>query len=105
MGCTPSIHVSQTGVVYCRDSDESTSPRPSNLTGATGTKISDTATGSGARGGSSIQGSSSGKYRALETRRGTIEAETQTSHMIMKVSSDIVTVLCYKSCSGVYLFC
>jgi hypothetical protein len=29
MGCTPSIHVSQTGVVYCRDSDDSNSPRPS----------------------------------------------------------------------------
>ena len=29
MGCTPSIHVSQTGVVYCRESDDSNSPRPS----------------------------------------------------------------------------
>lgn len=29
MGCTPSIHVNQTGVVYCRDSDESNSPRGS----------------------------------------------------------------------------
>lgn len=27
MGCTPSIHVSQSGVIYCRDSDESNSPR------------------------------------------------------------------------------
>nr|XP_056703915.1 high affinity cAMP-specific and IBMX-insensitive 3',5'-cyclic phosphodiesterase 8B [Euleptes europaea] len=27
MGCAPSIHVSQSGVIYCRDSDESTSPR------------------------------------------------------------------------------
>ncbi|KAM9138902.1 high affinity cAMP-specific and IBMX-insensitive 3',5'-cyclic phosphodiesterase 8B isoform 8-T8 [Pangshura tecta] len=26
MGCAPSIHVSQSGVIYCRDSDESTSP-------------------------------------------------------------------------------
>uniref|UniRef100_A0A8B9EDR6 Phosphodiesterase n=2 Tax=Anser TaxID=8842 RepID=A0A8B9EDR6_ANSCY len=26
MGCAPSIHVSQSGVVYCRDSDESSSP-------------------------------------------------------------------------------
>ncbi|XP_068821473.1 high affinity cAMP-specific and IBMX-insensitive 3',5'-cyclic phosphodiesterase 8B isoform X7 [Capricornis sumatraensis] len=27
MGCAPSIHVSQSGVIYCRDSDESSSPR------------------------------------------------------------------------------
>ena len=27
MGCAPSIHVSQSGVIYCRDSDESNSPR------------------------------------------------------------------------------
>lgn len=26
MGCAPSIHVSQSGVIYCRDSDESHSP-------------------------------------------------------------------------------
>lgn len=30
MGCTPSIHVNQTGVVYCRDSDASNSPRASH---------------------------------------------------------------------------
>ncbi|KAG3266470.1 phosphodiesterase 8B, transcript variant X3 [Ictidomys tridecemlineatus] len=27
MGCAPSIHVSQSGVIYCRDSEESNSPR------------------------------------------------------------------------------
>ena len=30
MGCTPSIHVNQTGVVYCRDSDGSNSPMTSH---------------------------------------------------------------------------
>uniref|UniRef100_A0A8C6QHU9 Phosphodiesterase n=1 Tax=Nannospalax galili TaxID=1026970 RepID=A0A8C6QHU9_NANGA len=30
MGCAPSIHVSQSGVIYCRDSDESNSPRQSS---------------------------------------------------------------------------
>lgn len=30
MGCTPSIHVNQTGVVYCRESDGSNSPRASH---------------------------------------------------------------------------
>ena len=29
MGCTPSIHVNQTGLVYCRDSDELTSQHAS----------------------------------------------------------------------------
>ena len=29
MGCTPSIHVNQTGFVYCRDSDELTSQHTS----------------------------------------------------------------------------
>ncbi|KAM8793338.1 LOW QUALITY PROTEIN: high affinity cAMP-specific and IBMX-insensitive 3',5'-cyclic phosphodiesterase 8B-like [Eudromia elegans] len=29
MGCAPSIHVSQSGVIYCRDSDESNSPHQS----------------------------------------------------------------------------
>ncbi|NWZ32184.1 PDE8B phosphodiesterase, partial [Asarcornis scutulata] len=29
MGCAPSIHVSQSGVVYCRDSDEPSSPQQS----------------------------------------------------------------------------
>lgn len=31
MGCTPSIHVSQTGVVYCRESEDSNSPHPASL--------------------------------------------------------------------------
>ncbi|KAK7492626.1 hypothetical protein BaRGS_00016105, partial [Batillaria attramentaria] len=35
MGCTPSIHVSQTGVVYCRESDDSNSPRPSAYSATT----------------------------------------------------------------------
>ena len=35
MGCTPSIHVSQTGVVDCRESDDSNSPRPSAYSSAT----------------------------------------------------------------------
>ena len=40
MGCTPSIHVNQTGVVYCRDSDDSNSPRASHsATVITGTTL------------------------------------------------------------------
>ncbi|XP_061603777.1 high affinity cAMP-specific and IBMX-insensitive 3',5'-cyclic phosphodiesterase 8B [Phyllopteryx taeniolatus] len=32
MGCAPSIHVSQSGVIYCRDSDESNSPHQTTTT-------------------------------------------------------------------------
>ncbi|XP_008101132.1 high affinity cAMP-specific and IBMX-insensitive 3',5'-cyclic phosphodiesterase 8B isoform X2 [Anolis carolinensis] len=34
MGCAPSIHVSQSGVIYCRDSDESTSPHQTTAAAA-----------------------------------------------------------------------
>ncbi|XP_048359997.1 high affinity cAMP-specific and IBMX-insensitive 3',5'-cyclic phosphodiesterase 8B isoform X2 [Sphaerodactylus townsendi] len=37
MGCAPSIHVSQSGVIYCRDSDESNSPHQTATTVSQGT--------------------------------------------------------------------
>lgn len=37
MGCAPSIHVSQSGVIYCRDSDESNSPHQTTTTISQGT--------------------------------------------------------------------
>ncbi|XP_038078738.1 high affinity cAMP-specific and IBMX-insensitive 3',5'-cyclic phosphodiesterase 8B-like isoform X3 [Patiria miniata] len=80
MGCAPSITVSQSGVVYCRDSDESNSPKPSTFsqqqivhirTGNTA-ELSDT--------GLSTTGTAVTVFHKTE-RRGTIsiEAETQTS--------------------------
>ena len=40
MGCTPSIHVNQTGVVYCRDTDDLTSQHASqSATIISGTKV------------------------------------------------------------------
>ena len=78
MGCTPSIHVSQTGVVYCRESDESNSPRPSSLsatqaTAPHGHHFQQTVIASGSA------GPSSGRPPTIS------EAETQTSLSAMKV--------------------
>lgn len=85
MGCTPSIHVSQTGVVYCRESDESNSPRPS----AQSIHYAQSQVKVGSH------SASSGKSRQLDdSLRGNIsitEAETQTSQSgVMRVSIIIV---------------
>nr|XP_057912073.1 high affinity cAMP-specific and IBMX-insensitive 3',5'-cyclic phosphodiesterase 8B isoform X2 [Doryrhamphus excisus] len=49
MGCAPSIHVSQSGVIYCRDSDESNSPHQTTTTISQGT-------GGGGGGGGVLHG-------------------------------------------------
>ncbi|XP_040585063.1 high affinity cAMP-specific and IBMX-insensitive 3',5'-cyclic phosphodiesterase 8B isoform X9 [Mesocricetus auratus] len=121
MGCTPSIHVSQSGVIYCRDSDESNSPRqtsslsqgptaplhglfvqtdaadampPSHAAGPPGAvrvRRSRAELGSGSSTGSSGP--------AVTTCRGrrrhccsSAEAETQTSYTSVKVSSAEVRI-------------
>ncbi|XP_071794731.1 high affinity cAMP-specific and IBMX-insensitive 3',5'-cyclic phosphodiesterase 8B-like isoform X2 [Asterias amurensis] len=79
MGCAPSITVSQSGVVYCRDSDDSNSPKPSfsqqqivHIRKSNTAELSDT--------GLSAAGTTVAVFHRKE-RRGTIsiEAETQTS--------------------------
>ena len=50
MGCTPSIHVSQTGVVFCQDSDESSSPINSVSVATTKTTTTTAATAAGSAG-------------------------------------------------------
>uniref|UniRef100_A0A8K9V3K7 Phosphodiesterase n=1 Tax=Oncorhynchus mykiss TaxID=8022 RepID=A0A8K9V3K7_ONCMY len=95
MGCAPSIHVSQSGVIYCRDSDESNSPHQTTTisqgTAATlhglfiKTDAADTI--------SSVityQSRHSGTNSQRERRENSrghicIEAETQTSHTSVKV--------------------
>uniref|UniRef100_A0A8C7L478 Phosphodiesterase n=1 Tax=Oncorhynchus kisutch TaxID=8019 RepID=A0A8C7L478_ONCKI len=95
MGCAPSIHVSQSGVIYCRDSDESNSPHQTTTisqgTAATlhglfiKTDAADTI--------SSVityQSRHSGTNSQRERRENSrghicIEAETQTSHNSVKV--------------------
>ncbi|XP_052599502.1 high affinity cAMP-specific and IBMX-insensitive 3',5'-cyclic phosphodiesterase 8B isoform X6 [Peromyscus californicus insignis] len=121
MGCAPSIHVSQSGVIYCRDSDESNSPRqtsslsqgptaplhglfvqtdaadampPSRAAGPPGAvrvRKSRAELGSGSSTGSSGP--------AVTTCRGrrrhccsSAEAETQTSYTSVKVSSAEVRI-------------
>ncbi|XP_072051313.1 high affinity cAMP-specific and IBMX-insensitive 3',5'-cyclic phosphodiesterase 8B-like [Amphiura filiformis] len=85
MGCAPSITVSQSGVVYCRDSDESNSPKPSSFSQQQHVHIT---TGGGGGGGDiseALPGASTTTtvtvYHGRTDRRGTIsiEAETQTS--------------------------
>ncbi|XP_037120956.1 high affinity cAMP-specific and IBMX-insensitive 3',5'-cyclic phosphodiesterase 8B isoform X2 [Syngnathus acus] len=98
MGCAPSIHVSQSGVIYCRDSDESNSPHQTTTTISQG--------GGGALHGLFIKTDAAEAipsviaYQSrhssfnLRQRRDTgggahvlIEAETQTSDAGVKVSS------------------
>nr|XP_061800551.1 high affinity cAMP-specific and IBMX-insensitive 3',5'-cyclic phosphodiesterase 8B-like [Nerophis lumbriciformis] len=105
MGCAPSIHVSQSGVIYCRDSDESNSPHQTTTTISQG----------GGGGGAALHGlfiktdaadaipsviayqSRHSSFNSHRERRDTggggggahvlIEAETQTSDAGVKVSS------------------
>lgn len=116
MGCAPSIHVSQSGVIYCRDSEESNSPRQttsvsqgpaaplhglfvqtdaadaippscaSGPPGATRVRRARGELGSGSSGGSAAP--------AVTTCRGrrrhccsSAEAETQTSYTSVKVNA------------------
>uniref|UniRef100_W5LJT1 Phosphodiesterase n=1 Tax=Astyanax mexicanus TaxID=7994 RepID=W5LJT1_ASTMX len=91
MGCAPSIHVSQSGVIYCRDSDESNSPRQTAAlshglfvkSDAADSLPSVIAYQSGRR-------ARSGSRRERTDCSGGIahactEAETQTSHASVKV--------------------
>ncbi|KAI3362105.1 hypothetical protein L3Q82_012421 [Scortum barcoo] len=95
MGCAPSIHVSQSGVIYCRDSDESNSPHQTTTisqgTAATlhGLFIKTDA----AETIPSVityqnRHSRNNSYRDRRENSGghiRIEAETQTSHTSVKV--------------------
>ncbi|XP_014665484.1 PREDICTED: high affinity cAMP-specific and IBMX-insensitive 3',5'-cyclic phosphodiesterase 8B-like [Priapulus caudatus] len=96
MGCAPSLHVSQTGIIYCRDSDESNSHSPghsSNVSVSASqqqpqqqqqttvvfpkTEVTTTSDANA----TSIQLT---QHIRFTNRRGTIEAETQTSQLLMK---------------------
>ncbi|XP_037340792.2 high affinity cAMP-specific and IBMX-insensitive 3',5'-cyclic phosphodiesterase 8B isoform X2 [Pungitius pungitius] len=97
MGCAPSIHVSQSGVIYCRDSDESNSPHQTTTisqgtTAATlhGLFVKTDA----AESIPAVLAFQSRHARNSEPRRDRgeggrvgIEAETQTSRTSVKVSA------------------
>ncbi|XP_008323925.1 high affinity cAMP-specific and IBMX-insensitive 3',5'-cyclic phosphodiesterase 8B isoform X2 [Cynoglossus semilaevis] len=96
MGCAPSIHVSQSGVIYCRDSDESNSPHQTTTisqgTAATlhGLFIkTDAAETIPSVITYQSRHSRNNSYRDRKENSGghnRIEAETQTSHTSVKVS-------------------
>ncbi|KAM4528138.1 high affinity cAMP-specific and IBMX-insensitive 3',5'-cyclic phosphodiesterase 8B isoform 1-T2 [Odontesthes bonariensis] len=97
MGCAPSIHVSQSGVIYCRDSDESNSPHQTTTisqgTAATlhGLFIkTDAAETIPSVITYQSRHSRNNSYRDRKENSGEhvrIEAETQTSHTSVKVSA------------------
>uniref|UniRef100_A0A7N8YA33 Phosphodiesterase n=1 Tax=Mastacembelus armatus TaxID=205130 RepID=A0A7N8YA33_9TELE len=97
MGCAPSIHVSQSGVIYCRDSDESNSPHQTTTisqgTAATlhGLFIkTDAAETIPSVITYQSRHSRNNSYRDRKENSGghiCIEAETQTSHTSVKVSA------------------
>ncbi|KAG7238614.1 hypothetical protein INR49_030688 [Caranx melampygus] len=97
MGCAPSIHVSQSGVIYCRDSDESNSPHQTTTisqgTAATlhGLFIkTDAAETIPSVITYQSRHSRNNSYRDRKENSGgqsRIEAETQTSHTSVKVSA------------------
>ncbi|KAM9693673.1 high affinity cAMP-specific and IBMX-insensitive 3',5'-cyclic phosphodiesterase 8B isoform 10-T10 [Trichechus inunguis] len=121
MGCAPSIHVSQSGVIYCRDSDESNSPRqttsvsqgpaaplhglfvqtdaadavpPSRAAGPPGAARVHRARaelGSGSSTGSAAPAATTCRGRRRHCC-SSAEAETQTSYSSVKVSSAEVRI-------------
>ncbi|XP_030624628.1 high affinity cAMP-specific and IBMX-insensitive 3',5'-cyclic phosphodiesterase 8B [Chanos chanos] len=97
MGCAPSIHVSQSGVIYCRDSDESNSPHQTTTisqgTAATlhglfiKTDAADTIPSVIAYQSRHTRTNSHREKRENSGGHICIEAETQTSHTSVKVSA------------------
>uniref|UniRef100_A0AAY4ELK6 Phosphodiesterase n=1 Tax=Denticeps clupeoides TaxID=299321 RepID=A0AAY4ELK6_9TELE len=94
MGCAPSIHVSQSGVIYCRDSDESNSPHQTTTIsqGTAATLHGLFVKTDAADAIPSVIAYQSRHTRANSRRENSgahicIEAETQTSHASVKVSA------------------
>ncbi|XP_034048150.1 LOW QUALITY PROTEIN: high affinity cAMP-specific and IBMX-insensitive 3',5'-cyclic phosphodiesterase 8B [Thalassophryne amazonica] len=97
MGCAPSIHVSQSGVIYCRDSDESNSPhQTTTISQGTATTLhglfikTDAAETIPSVIAYQSRHSRNNSYRDRRENSGAhvrIEAETQTSPHSVKVSA------------------
>ncbi|XP_078252883.1 high affinity cAMP-specific and IBMX-insensitive 3',5'-cyclic phosphodiesterase 8B [Rhinoraja longicauda] len=93
MGCAPSIHVSQSGVIYCRDSDESNSPhQTTTISQGTATVHGFFIKADAAESLPSVLAYQSCATRTSSRREkrensNCIEAETQTSHTSVKVAS------------------
>uniref|UniRef100_A0A4W3GJ51 Phosphodiesterase n=1 Tax=Callorhinchus milii TaxID=7868 RepID=A0A4W3GJ51_CALMI len=93
MGCAPSIHVSQSGVIYCRDSDESNSPhQTTTISQGTATVHGFFIKTDAADSLPSVLAYQSRVTRTSSRREkkensNYTEAETQTSHTSVKVAS------------------
>ncbi|CAN0361608.1 unnamed protein product [Lampetra planeri] len=92
MGCAPSIHVSHSGVLYCRDSDDSTSPRAT----ATATASSQAAPSAPADAAAAAAVAAAATEEVAEEVEaagggGSTEAETQTSRASGKASAKEVS--------------
>jgi hypothetical protein len=92
MGCTPSVHGSHSGVGYCRDSDDSNSPRPSIVAAnQPGRPVDPPPQAADDLEAEAKPSRSHGGSAGRRSRRSTlvtvsIEAETQTSRYNIKVS-------------------
>ncbi|KAK3725685.1 hypothetical protein RRG08_043102 [Elysia crispata] len=82
MGCTPSIHVSHTGVVYCRDNEEAATSSPQGTLSASGTASATTATAVhvSTRGGPGRSSGRGHKDKQLAVMSSTAAAVTTSSH-------------------------
>lgn len=97
MGCAPSIHVSQSGVIYCRDSDESNSPHQTTTISQSTTATlhglfiksdaAETIPSVITYQSRHSRNNSSRDRRDNSRGHGRIEAETQTSHTCVKVKA------------------
>ncbi|KAF6721736.1 High affinity cAMP-specific and IBMX-insensitive 3',5'-cyclic phosphodiesterase 8B [Oryzias melastigma] len=97
MGCAPSIHVSQSGVIYCRDSDESNSPhQTTTISQGTATALhglfiktdaADTIPSVITYQSRHARNNSSRERKDNSGAHVRIEAETQTSNSSVKVSA------------------
>uniref|UniRef100_A0A3P9JS31 Phosphodiesterase n=1 Tax=Oryzias latipes TaxID=8090 RepID=A0A3P9JS31_ORYLA len=92
MGCAPSIHVSQSGVIYCRDSDESNSPhQTTTISQGTATALHGLFIKTDAAESIPSVITYQSRHARNNSCRGRthvrIEAETQTSNSSVKVSA------------------
>lgn len=101
MGCAPSIHVSQSGIVIREEIRESSSPRP--IVSSPSEIVGHIRSSSDS--GSHISTSSSSRYRGsykrsyYSARGSSIEAETQTQDLSMteNIKVEKVSLFCYGS--------
>lgn len=110
MGCTPSIHVNQTGVVYCRESDGgSNSPRASHsatvIAGNTMVRTETTDTShSSARSKRHVEYNFPGPSNTISSGRRLSYPGGQVYDKVSGHASGIVNVTCFLVIPSLVLF-